>query len=116
MTSPTGRISKSEPAMQEITPKTPEGKAIIEAFTKKARRLVDMDFTELERRLLAQPSGFMDWTIGKCYEFMNRWDTLEKSHAEQAALAITCEEYKVSYMDAEWVGIIEAIAKFEGKA
>lgn len=115
MTSPTGRLSKSEPAMQEITPKTKEGKAIIDAFVKKARKLVDMDFTEVEQRLLSQTSGFRDWSIGKCYQFMHDWDENEKHHAEQAALAMTCEAYGISYMTSEWVGIMETIARFEGK-
>ncbi len=61
------------------------------------------------------PSGFKDWTLGKCWTFLRDWDANEDAHAEQAALAITCEEYGISYMDTEWMGIIEAVKKVEGK-
>ncbi len=58
-----------------------------------------------------RPSGFRDWTYDRCYEFMTTWDRYEsEGHGEQAALALTCEGWEVSYMDTEWIQIVEAVA------
>lgn len=57
----------------------------------------------------SKASGFRDWSLGKCEEFMARWEYHEQWHGEQASLAITCEEYGVDYMLAEWVDIAVAI-------
>jgi hypothetical protein len=68
-----------------------------------------------EKRQDQTLSGFRDWTVGKCYQFMDRWNALEQFHAEQAACSIACEEFGLDYMVAEWVGVAEVVAKLEGK-
>lgn len=60
----------------------------------------------------SDPSGFRDWTIGRCREFMDRWDDNEEVMPEMAALAMTCEEFDVDFDDAEWV---EIVASLEGE-
>lgn len=49
------------------------------------------------------------WSIEKCQQFMADWSDNEQIMAEQAALAVTCEQYGISYMDAEWVEVVERI-------
>ncbi len=74
-----------------------------------------MTSPEVEHKDDQTLSGFKDWTIGKCYHFMVSWNENEERYAEQAALGITCEEYGISYMDVEWLEVVEAVRKFEGK-
>lgn len=47
------------------------------------------------------------WPIEKVREFMEDLADNEKHMGEQAALAVTCEHYRISYSDAEWGEVFE---------
>jgi DNA polymerase-1 len=55
----TGRISSSEPNLQNIPIKTPEGKLLRKVFTAQDKNhiLVDADYSQIELRVLADMSG-----------------------------------------------------------
>lgn len=57
--------------------------------------------------------GFRDWNYEKALDFFDTWNENENHMGEQAALAVTCEAFGISYMDAEWVELIEPIETFE---
>jgi len=41
--------------------------------------------------------------------FMKAWEENEEHMGEQAALAVTCEQFGISYEDAEWVQVVEKV-------
>lgn len=53
--------------------------------------------------------------LGKAAQkFMDRWAELEKNHGEHAACAIACEEFKIEYMNAAWVELIQYLPDTKG--
>jgi DNA polymerase-1 len=76
----TGRISSSEPNLQNIPIRTPEGRLLRKAFTAQDRQhvLIDADYSQIELRVLADISG--DESLIR--SFINNEDIHQRTAAE----------------------------------
>lgn len=70
--SPTGRLSSKGPNIQNLTPKTEEGKKIRKAFIESVERDPENDVKEV---ILPPGSDPFDWLIGRAFKVKVRTET-----------------------------------------